>query len=160
MGRWRRASFLLHHITAAAKSLALNPSFSSKPVHLSNRSRPTYHFLSLRRFSALPSRVLVDTDEFDSEDPHSCQNYGFGVQEDEDTGKIPVKAYFLCTSYFGILVKLVRGEEKRGANAKGSAAEGRALAKISRVRKPSIWAVPASCANRTAAILITFLVRI
>ncbi|XP_060669348.1 protein RETARDED ROOT GROWTH, mitochondrial isoform X2 [Ziziphus jujuba] len=98
MGRWRPASFLLHHITTAAKSLALNPSFSSKPLHLSNRSRPTYHFLSLRRFSALPSRVPVDTDEFDSEDPHSCQNYGFGVQEDEDTGKIPVKAYFLCTS--------------------------------------------------------------
>ncbi|KAH7516023.1 hypothetical protein FEM48_Zijuj10G0090600 [Ziziphus jujuba var. spinosa] len=99
MGRWRPASFLLHHITTAAKSLALNPSFSSKPLHLSNRSRPTYHFLSLRRFSALPSRVPVDTDEFDSEDPHSCQNYGFGVQEDEDTGKIPVKAYFLCTRF-------------------------------------------------------------
>lgn len=99
MGKWRSASFLLHHIAAASKSLAQNPSFSSKPLHLSNRLRPTYRFLSLRGFSALPSRVPVDTNEFDSGDPYYGQNYGFGVQEDEDTGKIPVKAYFLSTRF-------------------------------------------------------------
>lgn len=99
MGRWRPASLLLHRIAAASKSLTPNASLPSKRLHLSQPSRPTYRFLSLRAFSAVPSRVSVYANEFDYGDPYSGQNYGLGVEEDEDTGKIPVKAYFLCTRF-------------------------------------------------------------
>ncbi|KAF3431534.1 hypothetical protein FNV43_RR26265 [Rhamnella rubrinervis] len=98
MGRWRPASLLLHRIAAASKSLTPNASQPPKRLHLSHTSRPPYRFFSLRAFSAVPSRVSVYTNEFDYGDPNYGQNYGLGVEEDDDTGKIPVKAYFLCTS--------------------------------------------------------------
>jgi hypothetical protein len=97
MGRWRAGSLLLNHVATASKSL--NPNFSRplRPLHTSLPSCPTIHLLSLRPFSAIPSRVSVDFNELDS-GPLSFDNRNeFLAKEDEETGKIPVKAYFLCT---------------------------------------------------------------
>lgn len=101
MGRCRPASLLLNRIAAASKSLTPNASQPLKRLHFSHPSRPTYRSLRLRAFSAVPSRVSVYTNEFDYGDPYSGQNYELGVEEDEDEdmGKIPVKAYFLCTRF-------------------------------------------------------------
>ncbi|PON79615.1 hypothetical protein PanWU01x14_008470 [Parasponia andersonii] len=88
MGRWSRVSLLLHQVS---KSLNPNP---PKPL-FSSSAFSTPSFSHLRTFSAVPSRVPIESHEFDSRFP----NYGLGAKEDEeDTGKIPVKAYFLSTS--------------------------------------------------------------
>ena len=93
MGRWSRVSSLLHQIS---KSLNPNPN-PAKPLF----SSLTYstRLFNLRTFSAVPSRVSIDTQEFDSGSPYFAQNYAFGPKEDEETGKIPVKAYFLSTRF-------------------------------------------------------------
>ncbi|GMN41937.1 hypothetical protein TIFTF001_011150 [Ficus carica] len=104
MGRWRGGvSHLFHHITSSSKSLLNpnppNPFFFSSSSSSSSSSRPKSRFFSFRTFSALPSRLSFDTTEFDSGSPFFDQNYGgFGPKEDDETGKIPVKAYFLSTS--------------------------------------------------------------
>uniref|UniRef100_A0A2N9J4V3 DUF155 domain-containing protein n=1 Tax=Fagus sylvatica TaxID=28930 RepID=A0A2N9J4V3_FAGSY len=100
MGRWRALSLLLNQIaTASTKSLSRNPSLPLRltPLHLSLPSTPNLRvFLtSTRSFSAIPSRVLVDTNEYDS---GYSYNNEFMAKEDEEIGKIPIKAYFLCTS--------------------------------------------------------------
>lgn len=99
MGRWRAFSLLLNHIsTASTKCLTPNETSLSlrlTPLHLSLPSTQTLRvFLtSARPFSAIPSRVLVDTTDYDY-----GYNNEFVAKEDEETGKIPIKAYFLCTS--------------------------------------------------------------
>ncbi|KAL1172252.1 hypothetical protein V6Z11_A05G337300 [Gossypium hirsutum] len=98
MGRWRAAaSILLNHLI---KTPFPSPkSLSPKPLSSSN---PPLLFRFTRHFSALPSPVSVYATDFDNgspEFPH--QNLGFvsqGGEEEEKHGKIPVKAYFLCTS--------------------------------------------------------------
>ncbi|XP_050277304.1 protein RETARDED ROOT GROWTH, mitochondrial isoform X2 [Quercus robur] len=99
MGRWRDFSLLLNHISTASTK-CLTPNITSlpprlTPLHLSLPSTPTLRaFLtSTRPFSAIPSRVLVDTTDYDY-----GYNNEFVAKEDEETGKIPIKAYFLCTS--------------------------------------------------------------
>ncbi|XP_024021508.1 uncharacterized protein LOC21387740 isoform X2 [Morus notabilis] len=96
MGKWRGGvSLLFHHITFSSKSLlAPNPPFFFSP----SSSIPKSRFFSFRAFSALPSRISIDTGEFGSGSLYFDRNYGFGPKEDEDSGKIPVKAYFLSTS--------------------------------------------------------------
>ncbi len=101
MGRWRALSLLLNQIaTASTKSLSRNPSLPLRltPLHLSLPSTPNLRvFLtSTRSFSAIPSRVLVDTNEYDS---GYSYNNEFMAKEDEEIGKIPIKAYFLCTRF-------------------------------------------------------------
>lgn len=105
MGGWRGGvSLLFHHITSSSKSLLTpnppNPFFFSSSSPSSSFSSITKsRFFSFRTFSALPSRLSLDTTEFDSGSPFFGHNYGgFGPNEDDDTGKIPVKAYFLSTS--------------------------------------------------------------
>ncbi|KAL5553700.1 hypothetical protein UlMin_041101 [Ulmus minor] len=96
MGGWRRASLLLHHITTPSTSLPRNP---NNPFRLLRPSlKPSSIFLSLRTFSALPSRVSIDISDFDSGSRYDDQEYEFSAKEDEERGKIPVKAYFLSTS--------------------------------------------------------------
>ncbi|MBA0776125.1 hypothetical protein Gotri_011173 [Gossypium trilobum] len=98
MGRWRAAaSILFNHLI---KTPFPSPkSLSPKPLSSSN---PPLLFRFTRHFSALPSPVSVYATDFDNgspEFPH--QNLGFvsqGEAEEEKLGKIPVKAYFLCTS--------------------------------------------------------------
>lgn len=93
MGRWRAASLLLNHVTTTASksSVAAKP-----PFHLSRPSSPIFcfHFVNSIPFSAIPSRVSIDTNDYDSEPPYYAHSQ---TQEDEETKKVPVKAYFLCT---------------------------------------------------------------
>lgn len=100
MGRWRAAYLLLYHLTSASKSLIPNPPpLTPRPLRLSLPSSPITNFLSLKLFSAIPSRVSVDINEFDSGSPSFDHNNEFFDKEDEETGKIPVKAYFLSTRF-------------------------------------------------------------
>ncbi|XP_059446847.1 protein RETARDED ROOT GROWTH, mitochondrial-like [Corylus avellana] len=98
MGRWRAGFLLLNHIATASKSLTPNLSRPLRPLRPSIPLCPAIHLLSLRPLSAIPSRVSVDFNEFDSGPPSFDHRNEFMANEDEETGKIPVKAYFLCTS--------------------------------------------------------------
>lgn len=97
MGRWRAGFLLLNHVATASKSLTPNLSRPLRPLRPSIPLCPAIHLLSLRPLSAIPSRVSVDFNEFDSGPPSFDHRNEFMANEDEETGKIPVKAYFLCT---------------------------------------------------------------
>ncbi|CAL1395037.1 unnamed protein product [Linum trigynum] len=118
MGRWRAAgSLLLNHtsrrrlqktlfINSPCLSLELDRSASYSPCCRPCRSPPqgVYSFL-FRSFSAYPSRVPAYSSDNES---GSHENFPMELKEDEsDVGKIPVKAYFLCTS---IDLKNMQGE--------------------------------------------------
>ncbi|KAF4368210.1 hypothetical protein F8388_022843 [Cannabis sativa] len=93
MGRWTGVSLLFHQISKSLHTTPLKPFFFP-----STYSTISTHFFNPRTFSALPSRVSIDTHDFDSGSPYLGQTYGFEAKEDEDIGKIPIKAYFLSTS--------------------------------------------------------------
>ncbi|RYR58614.1 hypothetical protein Ahy_A05g024475 isoform D [Arachis hypogaea] len=76
-GRWRTVSLLFNRITSS--SSLFKPRF---PPPLSTNNR----FLSFAASSAIPC-------SFDP-DP----TFGYEAPQDDQTVKIPVKAYFLCTS--------------------------------------------------------------
>ncbi|CAN6549222.1 unnamed protein product [Malus baccata var. baccata] len=99
MGRWRAAaSLLLSRVAAAGAYKSSVP--AKPPFHLHRPSASTsfhFRFLNSRPFSAIPSRVSVEANDYDSEPPFYAQSQS-QAKEDEETGKIPVKAYFLCTS--------------------------------------------------------------
>ncbi|MED6206612.1 hypothetical protein PIB30_028474 [Stylosanthes scabra] len=79
-GRWRTMSLLFNRLTSSSSSSSLfKPCFPS-PLSIKNR------LLSFAASSAVPC-------SFDP-DP----TFGFGAPEDDQTVKIPVKAYFLSTS--------------------------------------------------------------
>ncbi|KAK4263526.1 hypothetical protein QN277_028922 [Acacia crassicarpa] len=99
-GRWRTVSLFLHRIAAASKTTTHHLSrppesrfFPPPPFNLTRR------FLGFGASSAIPYRVPVDSDDFDSTVPPNLDhNYELGAQEDDECVKIPVKAYFLSTS--------------------------------------------------------------
>ncbi|KAG8473181.1 hypothetical protein CXB51_035121 [Gossypium anomalum] len=96
MGRWRAAASLLFtHLTKTSF-----PSLPPKPLFLSLSSSPAFCFLLARPFSALPSQLPIYPSDPENGSPYfSQQNHGFVSQEEEEEiGKIPIKAYFLCTS--------------------------------------------------------------
>ncbi|CAI0462995.1 unnamed protein product [Linum tenue] len=108
MGRWRAAgSLLLNHtsrrrlqktlfINSPCLSLEIDRSASYSSCCRPCRSPPQggYSFL-FRSFSAYPSRVPAYSSDNES---GSHENFPMELKEDEsDFGKIPVKAYFLCT---------------------------------------------------------------
>ncbi|XP_012463041.1 protein RETARDED ROOT GROWTH, mitochondrial isoform X1 [Gossypium raimondii] len=96
MGRWRAAASLLFtHLTKTSF-----PSLPPKPLFLSLSSSPAFCFLLARPFSALPSQLPIYPSDSENGSPYfSQQNHGFVSQEEEEEiGKIPIKAYFLCTS--------------------------------------------------------------
>ncbi|KAK9277523.1 hypothetical protein L1049_007067 [Liquidambar formosana] len=99
MGRWR-ASLLLNHIARRSKPRTPNPCRPFKPLHISAtaHSNPSSKFFSLRGFSAIPSPATDYSDEYVCGSHDFDQNYVLESKEDEESGKIPVKAYFLCTS--------------------------------------------------------------
>ncbi|MBA0631924.1 hypothetical protein Godav_000750 [Gossypium davidsonii] len=96
MGRWRAAASLLFtHLTKTSF-----PSLPPNPLFLSLSSSPAFCFLLARPFSALPSQLPIYPSDSENGSPYfSQQNHGFVSQEEEEEiGKIPIKAYFLCTS--------------------------------------------------------------
>ncbi|KAL5759430.1 hypothetical protein ACOSP7_017955 [Xanthoceras sorbifolium] len=95
MGRWRFASSLLNYMTRTTKSHYLNPFV---PLNHPNPAVSGRLFFSLRPFTAIPSRVSVCCNDLDSGSFDFDHNYGLEAKEDEEIGKIPVKAYFLSTS--------------------------------------------------------------
>ncbi|MBA0667668.1 hypothetical protein Goklo_000724, partial [Gossypium klotzschianum] len=95
-GRWRAAASLLFtHLTKTSF-----PSLPPNPLFLSLSSSPAFCFLLARPFSALPSQLPIYPSDSENGSPYfSQQNHGFVSQEEEEEiGKIPIKAYFLCTS--------------------------------------------------------------
>ncbi|KAJ6987619.1 sad1-interacting factor 2-like [Populus alba x Populus x berolinensis] len=95
--RWRAtASLLLDHVTTKASDF-LSPNLP-KPLNRSHPLIQTVRGFKFRPFSAIPSRVSVYSNEIESGSHDLALNYPLGPKEDEETGKIPVKAYFLCTS--------------------------------------------------------------
>ncbi|XP_054823332.1 protein RETARDED ROOT GROWTH, mitochondrial [Prosopis cineraria] len=99
-GRWRTVSLLLRRIAAASKSTTHHLSCPPESRFL---PRPPFNltrrFLSFGASSAIPYRVPVDSDDFDSSGPPNLDhNYELGAQEDGESVKVPVKAYFLSTS--------------------------------------------------------------
>ncbi|KAL2559223.1 hypothetical protein Fot_04189 [Forsythia ovata] len=96
MGRWR-SSLLFYRIIAASRSI--NPNFCpNPPLRSSVFLLPTNQFLNFRSFSALPSPSPFYAEDFDYKTPNFDQTYLEESKENEDTGKISVKAFFLCTS--------------------------------------------------------------
>ncbi|XP_057777217.1 protein RETARDED ROOT GROWTH, mitochondrial [Salvia miltiorrhiza] len=100
MGRWR-LSVAVSRIVSASKSIN-NPNLSRNPRIRSQISSlisgPRNHFSSFRPFSALPASPRY-VEEFDA------SNHDFDANqileellEDEEAGKISVRAFFLCTS--------------------------------------------------------------
>ncbi|KAI9168800.1 hypothetical protein LWI28_002119 [Acer negundo] len=96
MGRWRFASFLHSYMTRTTKSHYFNPFVPLK--HPTPAVSGRFCFGS-RPFTAIPSRVSVSCNELDSGSFDFDHIYGLEAKEDEETGKIPVKAYFLCTRH-------------------------------------------------------------
>ncbi|KAL9389146.1 hypothetical protein Peur_017751 [Populus x canadensis] len=95
--RWRAtASLLLNHITTKAFKF-LSPNLPRHIYH-SHPLTETVCGFKFRSFSAIPSRVSVYRNEIESGSHDLAINYELGPKEDEESGKIPVKAYFLCTS--------------------------------------------------------------
>jgi hypothetical protein len=94
--RWRAtASLLLNHITTKAFKF-LSPNLP-RPIYHSHPLTQTVCGFKFRSFSAIPSRVSVYSNEIESGSHDLAINYDLGPKEDEESGKIPVKAYFLCT---------------------------------------------------------------
>ena len=97
MGRWRAVAALLR------RNQLLNSSKpSSSPPCLWKRSTigsQASPFLNFRCFSAFPSPISIYNNDSDSGSGDVYQSYDFGTKEEEDKGKIPVKAYFLSTRY-------------------------------------------------------------
>ncbi|KAL6566450.1 hypothetical protein OROGR_002065 [Orobanche gracilis] len=114
MGRWR-ASLTLSSLIYVSKSInhpnistnLFSGSLISLPI-----SRPRNYFLNIRSFSALPCPSPHYAEEFDFKNHDFDQNHVLEEEhlENEDTGKITVKAFFLCTS---IDLKGVQAENSR-----------------------------------------------
>ncbi|XP_057947987.1 protein RETARDED ROOT GROWTH, mitochondrial [Malania oleifera] len=98
MGGRRGGSRLLSHIARGSKSHLPRTDFPFKPLHLVPPSSPIRQFFRFSSFSAIPAPTSVYGDEFVFGSHDSAHKYAFEAEEDEEFGKIPVKAYFLCTS--------------------------------------------------------------
>ncbi|XP_022856481.1 uncharacterized protein LOC111377581 isoform X1 [Olea europaea var. sylvestris] len=97
MGRWR-TSLLFYRVMASSKSI--NPKFCpNPPLRSSNFPLPRNRFSNFRSFSALPSPSPFYAEDFDYKAPNfDLDHNSEELKENEDTGKILVKAFFLCTS--------------------------------------------------------------
>ncbi|XP_051149550.1 protein RETARDED ROOT GROWTH, mitochondrial [Andrographis paniculata] len=114
MGRWR-ASLIIHSIKSASK--ALNNSNIRRGTFLESSNLPKFpkprsHFANFRAFSALPSPSPNYADEYDANVRDYNPNYFLEEEslEKDEAGKIPVKAFFLCTS---VDLKRMQAENSR-----------------------------------------------
>ncbi|KAF5745445.1 hypothetical protein HS088_TW07G01029 [Tripterygium wilfordii] len=99
MGRWRAAAILFNRTIFTTTASNGSPSVClPQPLHIS----PTLHRIFIfRSFSAVPNRVPVYNSDPDyGSNDFYLDNYGLCrvPKQEEETGKIPVKAYFLSTS--------------------------------------------------------------
>ncbi|CAH8257589.1 unnamed protein product [Arabidopsis lyrata] len=106
MGKWRAVAALLlrNQLLNSSKRLNLSSPYVSKhhpAIGLASR------FLDFRHFSAFPSPISIYNNDSDSGSTDAYQNYEFGTHEEEELGKIPIKAYFLST---GIDLKAMQAE--------------------------------------------------
>ncbi|KAK3027383.1 hypothetical protein RJ639_040181 [Escallonia herrerae] len=106
MGRWRASLFLSHIAALSDKHISRTLYTSLKPLNTitsSAASIPKPHFFSFSRpFSALPYPSTLFDHEYDSGSHNFDQKYGLEPQEDDELGKIPVRAFFLSTRRCGI----------------------------------------------------------
>ncbi|XP_015584583.1 protein RETARDED ROOT GROWTH, mitochondrial isoform X2 [Ricinus communis] len=98
MGRWGAAASLLFNHIARKPSSSTLPNISHRSVRQFYPSNQGVYLFGFRSFSALPSRVSVYSNEIEYGSHDFASIYDFEPKEDEEIGKIPVKAYFLCTS--------------------------------------------------------------
>lgn len=100
MGRWR-TSLLFYRVMASSKSI--NPKFCpNPPLRSSNFPLPRNRFSNFRSFSALPSPSPFYAEDFDYKAPNFDLDHNLELKENEDTGKILVKAFFLCTRFISL----------------------------------------------------------
>lgn len=101
MGRWSASILLLRNI------ILKTPTFISRSSHQLIKPYQPYpvsgigkHIIYFRFISANPCPSDVYDQDFPGGDPDFKQRYGLeskDEEEEEERGKIPVKAYFLCT---------------------------------------------------------------
>lgn len=100
MGRWRAANFVAR-IVAKSRSIQdtpQNPFLKIRKFSSVSVPKPI-QFLNFRSFSASPATYPQYVDDFEYK-PYKIDNTQSLESEDDDgIGKIPVKAYFLCTRY-------------------------------------------------------------
>lgn len=100
MGRWRAANFVAR-IFVKSRSISPTP---QNPFHeirsFSSVSVPKrIQFLNFRLFSAAPAAYPQYVDDFEYKPSKIDNTSSLESSDDEEIGKIPVKAYFLCTRY-------------------------------------------------------------
>ncbi|KAK2973440.1 hypothetical protein RJ640_007941 [Escallonia rubra] len=104
MGRWRASPFLSHIAALSNKHISRTLYTYLKPLNTITSSAATIpkpHFFSFSRpFSALPYPSTLFDHEYDSGSHDFDQKYGSEPHEDDELGKIPVRAFFLSTSRF------------------------------------------------------------
>ncbi|KAK6157866.1 hypothetical protein DH2020_012114 [Rehmannia glutinosa] len=112
MGRWR-APLIVSRIISASKSIN-NLNFHKAPPHRSQNSplisKPRDYLSNFRSFSALPSVSPLEEFDFKTHDFNQNQMLEEELLEDEEAGKIAVKAFFLCTS---VNLKSMQAENSR-----------------------------------------------
>lgn len=111
MGRWR-ASYLISTLTKFTNLSNPNPSFHR---HLStllvvSAPNPFHRFFKFRTFSALSAQSSFYGSDFDYRVDNYDENYELQIKEDDEVGKIPIRAYFLSTS---IDLKSMHAENSR-----------------------------------------------
>lgn len=89
MGRWRAASLLLNRM------ISDKPWAGLSPHPLLKRMPPQPSFPSLRPFSAIPSPVS----DLDPEVHDFVYANVSELKEDQETGSIPIKAFFISTGF-------------------------------------------------------------
>ncbi|XP_038890045.1 uncharacterized protein LOC120079752 isoform X1 [Benincasa hispida] len=93
---WRRAaSVFLSRISLTSKSPVPIPFANSRPPHFLHFLNPVFRFQCWSPFSAVASPISFTANQFESEFDHS---YDFKPEDVDEIGRIPIKAYFLCTS--------------------------------------------------------------
>lgn len=95
MGRWRAATnFVARIVAAKSRSIPQTPLHKIHIFSSSSSVQPRIQFLNFRSFSAAPATYPQYVDDFE------YNNNLHKLDDDEEIGKIPVKAYFLCTRFF------------------------------------------------------------
>lgn len=97
MGRWIAS----HIISTLAKFTSNpNPNFNRhlNTLHIVSAPNPFHRFFKFRKFSAIPAQSNFYGSDFDYRVDNYDENYEIRIKEDDEIGKIPIRAYFLSTS--------------------------------------------------------------